>query len=763
MIAATKSRPGLFRFLFFGVLFLCFPRVYSQVLTPASLTLFGPGSNGKAVFLAPIGCLDDLRVTIQDPTIVSVTPLAVDGVATQMFTVTGLKVGSTIVRIDYTGATPLCTEQGFRLLTVNVIEPPAITQQPVDQAVAAGTDVTFTVGATGGLLRYQWWLNGVHIPGATASSLTIPNVQPTNAGDYGVTVYNPAGAVNSRVVSLSVTGLLALPFTDNFAGPNNLIGGSSGVGRGSNLDSSREAGEPFHAGRLGTNSVWLTWRPTVSGAAILSALGSDFDTLLAVYTGSSVGTLTEVAGDNDDGGFLTSQVKFYATTGTEYHIVVDGFRGARGEIVFRWNLLPVLNPLTRITAQPIDQSAPLGDRVTFDVNFQIFEPARVQWLRDGVPVRDVPAGGSDRLEFTTLRRADVGNYLCRIVPVAAPDDSLLEVRSRAIRLQVHLRGDGTVVRDIFSRDKLFEAADASAIQPGSQNLQKSKKRKQAGGPATGYTGTQIFSTFGSTKEPGEPNHCGVAGGASEWYSYVPPTNGVLRINTDGSDFDTVLAVYVVPAGQPVTYGNLQSVACDNDSGVNGRSSAVAFSASANEICYVAVDGVNGEMGTAELHYELGVAPTITQQPAGQTVSAGSTVTLNVNATGYPPPTFQWQRNQADVPGATNMSLTITNFQAASEGSFRVLASNSTGSAVSASATLLLDSPMRWSSVRVDGNGFFNLQLAGPGNTNYVLQASTDLTTWSPLATNNVPNGIWNFVDPASTNFRYRFYRALQSP
>ncbi|HKS37519.1 MAG TPA: immunoglobulin domain-containing protein, partial [Verrucomicrobiae bacterium] len=430
---------------------------------------------------------------------------------------------------------------------------------------------------------------------------------------------------------------------------------------------------------------------------------------------------------------------------------------------FQWNLLPVLNPLTRITAQPVDQSAPLGDRVTFDVNFQIFEPARVQWLRDGILVRDVPAGGSDRLEFASLTRADVGNYLCRIVPLAVPEDSVLQVQSRVIRLQVHRRGDGTVIRDIFSRDKLFEAADAAAVQLGGQSLQKSKKRKQAGGPATGYTGTQIFSTFGSTREPGEPNHCGVAGGASEWYSYVPPTNGVLRVNTDGSDFDTVLAVYVVPAGQPVTYGNLQSVACDNDSGVNGRSSAVTFSALANEICYIAVDGVNGEMGTAELHYELGVPPVITQQPAGQTVSVGSAVTLNVNATGFPAPSFQWQRNQVHVPGATNISLTITNFQAANQGTYRVLASNSTGSALSASATLLLDSPLRWSSVSVDGSGLFHLQLAGPGNTNYIVLASTDLTSWTPLATNNVPNGIWDYVDATGTNFRYRFYRALQSP
>ena len=59
------------------------------------------------------------------------------------------------------------------------------------------------------------------IPGAIASSLTIPNVQSANARDYGITVYNLAGAVNSRAVSLRVTGFATLLFTDNFIDPNN--------------------------------------------------------------------------------------------------------------------------------------------------------------------------------------------------------------------------------------------------------------------------------------------------------------------------------------------------------------------------------------------------------------------------------------------------------------------------------------------------------------------------------------------------------------
>jgi len=444
--------------------------------------------------------------------------------------------------------------------------------------------------------------------------------------------------------------------------------------------------------------------------------------------------------------------------GTDYHIAVDGFYKDQGDIVLNWNLIATPVPLARFTSQPTDQAGPVDDRASLDVNYQVSEQARVQWFRDDALVRDVAAGGSDSLVFSALKRNNVGNYFCRIVPTGTPDDPFREVRSHVVRIQIHVRGDGTVLRNVFTRDKFLEAADTVALPPAGQALRKAGRGKHTGGPATGYTGTQIFSTFGSTKEPGEPNHCGVPGGASEWYSYVPPTNGLLKITTEGSDFDTVLAVYTGPG---TDFASLVPKACDNDGGANGRTSAVMFSGASNELYYIAVDGVDGATGTVQLNYDLGVAPAITQQPVSRTVSASSNVTLSVAATGNPL-VYQWQRNGVGIPNATNSSLTMTNFQPANEGSYRVVVSNFVGSVTSATALLLLDAPLRFGSFSF-GGGQFNLQVVGQWNTNYVVEASINLTNWIPLGTNSAPNGIWNFLDTGSSNFNQRFYRALPSP
>src|SRR5256885_16787191 len=83
-----------------------------------------------------------------------------------------------------------------------------------------------------------------------------------------------------------------------------------------------------------------------------------------------------------------------------------------------------------------------------------------------------------------------------------------------------------------------------------------------------------------------------------------------------------------------------------------------------------------------------IAPYINTQPANQTVSVGQTATFSVGAAGTPPLTFQWQKNGADIPGATSSSYTTPATTSADSGAmFRVVITNSAGSATSNSATL----------------------------------------------------------------------------
>ena len=83
--------------------------------------------------------------------------------------------------------------------------PVTITNQPMSQAVALGTSVSFSVSAGGTPpLTYQWNFNGADIPGATNAVFTINAAQSTNAGEYAVLVSNPVDSVLSSNADLSV-------------------------------------------------------------------------------------------------------------------------------------------------------------------------------------------------------------------------------------------------------------------------------------------------------------------------------------------------------------------------------------------------------------------------------------------------------------------------------------------------------------------------------------------------------------------------------
>lgn len=137
------------------------------------------------------------------------------------------------------------------------------------------------------------------------------------------------------VTAIMVPGsaLAAPPANDQFAAATELVG-QSDVAAGTNAEATKETGEPAHAGNLGGASIWYRWTAPAGGRVVVSTCGSGFDTLLGVYTGTAVGSLTQVAANNDGcgQGQLQSRLSFQATTATTYHIAVDGSNGATGVV-----------------------------------------------------------------------------------------------------------------------------------------------------------------------------------------------------------------------------------------------------------------------------------------------------------------------------------------------------------------------------------------------------------------------------------------------
>src|SRR6185503_1506201 len=98
--------------------------------------------------------------------------------------------------------------------------------------------------------------------------------------------------------------------------------------------------ERDHGGQPGGRSVWFSWQSPISGTARFRTTGSSLDSLMSVYTGTTLATLVEVGSDDDSGGGGSSEVTFNVTAGTTYQIAVDGLSGSFGNIVISWDTTP---------------------------------------------------------------------------------------------------------------------------------------------------------------------------------------------------------------------------------------------------------------------------------------------------------------------------------------------------------------------------------------------------------------------------------------
>lgn len=86
------------------------------------------------------------------------------------------------------------------------------------------------------------------------------------------------------------------------------------------------------------------------------------------------------------------------------------------------------------------------------------------------------------------------------------------------------------------------------------------------------------------------------------------------------------------------------------------------------------------------------APSITKQPANQTVTAGQTATFSVVASGTAPLSYQWQKSGSNISGATSSSYTTPASTSTDNGAqFTVVVSNVAGSVTSSVATLTVTS------------------------------------------------------------------------
>ncbi|MCX6973026.1 MAG: SUMF1/EgtB/PvdO family nonheme iron enzyme [Verrucomicrobia bacterium] len=133
------------------------------------------------------------------------------------------------------------------------------------------------------------------------------------------------------VIGFRVAQSVYYPENDDFADAY-LLEGIDEMDWAYSTGATAEDDEPDHYGQSAVASLWWSWTAPVDGVVRVTTFGSNFDTILGVYTGEELETLDSVVANDDSGESLRSALVFEAEAGTTYHIAVDGYKGEQGSV-----------------------------------------------------------------------------------------------------------------------------------------------------------------------------------------------------------------------------------------------------------------------------------------------------------------------------------------------------------------------------------------------------------------------------------------------
>ena len=277
--------------------------------------------------------------------------------------------------------------------------PPTILAQTPNQVVLLGNPATFSVAASGSdPLSYFWSRNGVIIPGATNASYSLNNAQLSDSGSkFSCFVTNAYGSASSTNATLKVIDSTVA---------NDLCSGAIIITNASytNVQSTVQAtsfGDPVPDCVDGFgHGVWYQFTAPVAGMLIVDTFGSDFDTGLAIYTGSC-DSLAEAA-CNDDFSGITSQVTIPTIAGATYYILAGGYGSDAGNLVLHLNYLTP----PAFAVQPTNQSVVVSSNASFSATLAGSLPMGFQWYFNNSPMAD---GG--RISGSTNATLNIANVL----------------------------------------------------------------------------------------------------------------------------------------------------------------------------------------------------------------------------------------------------------------------------------------------------------------------------------------------------------------
>jgi uncharacterized delta-60 repeat protein len=519
---------------------------------------------------------------------------------------------------------------------LNVGIRPVITAWSGSLTVTQGQSASFSVGASGIPLTYIWQKDGVLIPGATASTYAISSTFGNDSGNYSVIVSNALGTATTNAL---LTVLVPISITGQPA--------SRTVGEGSNTT--------FTVTATGTSPAYQ-WNK--NGAPITGA--------------------TEAF-------FTLSNVQFSDVA--DYTVVVSNILNS---VTSQVATLSVQRYPAEITDQPVSQSVAVGKNAIFSVS-ATGTTLSYQWLKEGTNLLDATAAD---LVLTNVSFADAAGYSVIVANPLGSVTSIVATLTVGYAPAIVTQPTNQVVP--VGSNALF-TVQASGTDPLSYQW------RQGENALAGQTGTAL--QLNAVADTNAGSYCVLV---SSPFGAV--TSAVVTLTLQYPPQITQQPVGAIrPVGSNITFSVTATgtqpllYQWQKDGLALSGATASDYSRSALSVAdsgayAVVVTNFLGSVTSSVANLTVGNAPAVVAPPQSSTNLLCHTVVLSCSVTGTPPMTQQWLFNSAPLPGETNATLNLTNFQANNAGYYALRAVDLFGATVSPSAHVSFfgaDSPATW--------------------------------------------------------------------
>ncbi|MCJ8345537.1 hypothetical protein MJH12_08350, partial [bacterium] len=236
-----------------------------------------------------------------------------------------------------------------------------------------------------------------------------------------------------------------VPDNDNFDSATLLAGLSDTVSANNTL-ASTEVGEPSHDQLQTENSLWWKISPTQNVYLEFKTSGSEFDTILSVYTGSQINELTTIASNDqsvNSSSLITdsSLVRFHAQGGKTYFIAVSGMEDEIGQITLNYRSVIAQVPNNDHFAEALvlttssgQSSVGILDATTEagEPDHLFLSPQRTVWYKWEVPQSMLASLDTSGTGFNTIMSVYNGHSLTSLVELASNDDGFLDGSSQVV-------------------------------------------------------------------------------------------------------------------------------------------------------------------------------------------------------------------------------------------------------------------------------------------------------------------------------------------